>query len=231
MALVFASLLCVAQSRLSVFIVTVGRTGSTILMNVVNSIDGFCIRGENNGVLGGLQRAVQDADYAYRMGRVDAPWHVAWDGAEKIDAPAFARALVSAFETHVLRCPSNATAVGFKEIRYEQMSTARQLIEFMLDERWFPSPRVIFNIRSNVTSVVNSRKRVNWAVKNDEEAHLRQLFDGFVAFAKQRPRSCIVVDYDEYKNNPDAFMPLFNFLGQQFHRASISHIMSKPLGH
>jgi hypothetical protein len=220
----------VAHGRLTLFIVTVGRTGSTILMNVLNSIDGFCIRGENNGILSSLQRAVADADYGSRMGRIDASWHVAWNGAENIDVLSFGKTLVSAFEQHVLRCPSDATAVGFKEIRYEQMST-RQLLDFMLDERFFSNPRIIFNIRSNITSVINSRKRAGWSVEDGDETRLRTLFESFKEIARVKWKRCCVVDYDEYSARPEAFMRLFAFLDQSFDLQRVKNIMSHHLGH
>src|SRR5690606_768941 len=33
------------------FIVTYGRSGSTLLMSILDTLPGFCIRGENGGVL------------------------------------------------------------------------------------------------------------------------------------------------------------------------------------
>jgi hypothetical protein len=231
MVFVFFLIAGVAHGRLTLFIVTVGRTGSTILMNVINSIDGFCIRGENNGILSSIQRAVADADYGNRMGRIDASWHVAWDGAENIDVLSFGKTLVSAFEQHVLRCPLDATAIGFKEIRYEQMSRTRQLLDFMLDERFFSNPRIIFNIRSNVTSVINSRKRVGWSVGGGDETRLRTLFESFKEIARVRWKRCCVVDYDDYSARPEAFMRLFDFLGQPFDLQRVTNIMSHHLSH
>ena len=46
-----------AVSEGFVFVVTYGRSGSTLLQNVLNTIPGYCIRGENANTLAHLAKA------------------------------------------------------------------------------------------------------------------------------------------------------------------------------
>lgn len=117
----FCILALATAAPLNVFVVTVGRSGATILMNVLQSIDGFCIRGENKGVIHGLAEASFRAQLAKSMD-------------ENVNASAFAAALAVSFRDHVLRCPLESVAVGFKEIRYESLGplALNRLLKFLL---------------------------------------------------------------------------------------------------
>ena len=43
------------------FVITYGRSGSTVLLNLLNAIEGYTIRGENCGIVSHLARTVSAA--------------------------------------------------------------------------------------------------------------------------------------------------------------------------
>src|SRR5262245_596888 len=100
-----------------VFIVSYGRTGSTVLQRILNTLPNACIRGENGNVLMSLRAAHEAAVYATTMSSLateKGPWY----GAEVIRPDAFANALVTSFVDNILCPPSDVFYLGFKEIRW-----------------------------------------------------------------------------------------------------------------
>lgn len=231
--LVFAAICGPAPTlanRLSVFVISLGRSGSTILTNILNSIPGFCIRGENNGILDGIEAAYTAAESGQRLGTVNATWHAAWIGAEKIDVNAFRDSLVGNFERNVLRCPPDAVAVGFKEIRYERsVQRTSELISFLASGA-FPSPRLVFNVR-NITAILASRRTANWSPYAGIRDRIDRIQNLFRLFCEKNPQTGYLVDYDSYKSNVAQLSGLFTFLGVPFDLERTASVVAKPIGH
>ena len=108
-----------------VFVVSYGRSGSTLLQSAINSTPGTQLRGENCNILYSLYRAVASAELTI-LGRArhpeprrpDHPWF----GFNEIVAERFESTLLNAFVRDVL-VPDPATKVtGFKEILYTAQS-------------------------------------------------------------------------------------------------------------
>src|SRR5687768_4449832 len=91
------------------FVITYGRSGSTLLTGILNSIPKTCIRGENGGALVHIFRAVQSARSApsFLIGAEDSPTR-AWYGASSINADGLQDSLVGAFVRNVLAPPDGA---------------------------------------------------------------------------------------------------------------------------
>ncbi|MFM7273926.1 MAG: hypothetical protein ACKO4A_08725, partial [Gammaproteobacteria bacterium] len=126
-----------------VLIVTYGRTGSTLLQGVLNSIDGCLVRGENfqfcrglHAAHAALQRAKREFGGPGDCGDPSRPWF----GAAEFDARRFlddARRLVI---NQLCPDPGAYRCIGFKEIRYLETdrepghpATDRRLREYL----WF----------------------------------------------------------------------------------------------
>lgn len=219
-----------SNARLSVFVISLGRSGSTILTNVLNGIPGYCVRGENNGVLDGLERAISSAEMGQRLGSVNATWHAAWIGAENIDHVNFRRTLVEAFERDILNCPPDSAAVGFKEVRYEESVQRSLAIVNFLAGGSFPHPRLVFNIR-NVTAMLASRKIANWVPYPGVRDRLERLQNMFRTYCATNPTKGYLVDYDVYMKDVEQLRGLFQFLGVPFVREDVEKILSKKTGH
>lgn len=197
------------------FVVTYGRSGSTALANLLNAIDGYCIRGENLGVIGHLSAAAKAAQDALAQHGQDQPGvEHPWYGAGRIDPAGFEQALVTALIEKVLIPPENTRVAGFKEIRYDPDRMTDEAfdntIAFLLTA--FGDARIIFNTR-DWRQVARSgmwarrparkvRKIVETCNERFRRAHARY------------PDRTFVIDHSQFDGNPDGFAPLLDWLGE-----------------
>lgn len=104
--------------RKYVFIVACGRSGSTLLMGILNAIPHYCIRGENDGALHHLF-VIYDSLMTRRAGgTVGAlPAHP-WFGLTNLEPDGLREGIRRFFTDEILRPDGTARVAGFKEIRY-----------------------------------------------------------------------------------------------------------------
>ncbi|PQO21824.1 hypothetical protein C2I36_16295 [Rhodobacteraceae bacterium WD3A24] len=131
-----------------VFIVTYGRSGSTLLQSLLNSAPGVMLRGENGNALFHVFRAWKVLEDTAFRGRTsfqsdpDRPWF----GAADVAPAKFRDAALRAFVSDVLAPPASARVSGFKEIRYGKDSMNDTefsgYMEFLLEQ--FPMARIVF---------------------------------------------------------------------------------------
>lgn len=226
-----------------VFIVTYGRSGSTLLQNVLNGIPGYLIRGENDNILLHMARAWMVAKHtpdivnrreamapAYegwrdpRYGKQIDPWF----GAELISPPEMGFGLADLFVRSVLKPPPGTRVTGFKEIRYHFAGEdMEKYFNFILN--FFPNSRLIFNTRN-----LNAVARSGWWAKYSHEDFMAEVGDAdrrFRAYSAARPDRTMLMHYDDYNGNPDAFARLFDFLDEPFRRSYVATLMSQKLDH
>ncbi|TVP73261.1 MAG: hypothetical protein EA339_04015 [Rhodobacteraceae bacterium] len=215
------------------FIVTYGRSGSTLLQHLVNAIPGCLIRGENNNALLGLFRSwralTQSSDIARmkREGLVSDPTHP-WFGAEAIDPDAYRAALCATFSQTILRPQPDTRIAGFKEIR---TLPDPQMFHAFLDflQTGFPGARLIFNTR-DAADVCRSSW---WRHHDPQEVHkmVASADAVFKAHTLARPDSAILLRYEDYTSDPQALEPLFELLGARPGRAELHAVMDRQLTH
>ncbi|MEX0407092.1 sulfotransferase [Aquibium sp. LZ166] len=207
-----------------IFILTYGRSGSTLLQGILNSIEGVQLRGENNGALFGLIRtykATQGAKHGFGKNS-DQPSNP-WYGAADIRVDAFGKALAKAFVEHVLRPDDGTRTTGFKEIRYYPPmlsdSAFEECVFFM--RHYFPKAALIVNTRE-IEAVVRSSKIARHGVREESirasDARLR-------AFAERGHRDVFHVHYDDYVHAPERLESLFDFLGAPFDVEQLKAVM------
>lgn len=131
-----------------VFVLTYGRSGSTLLMALLNTIPGYRINGENYNALYRLHQAVAAIDKAYQLasGRRSVPTD-AWYGMPRARPDRFRRDLLDSFVTNVLRPEPGDRVLGFKEIRFSEshMDDFDAYLDFVRGA--FPGCKVVFNHR------------------------------------------------------------------------------------
>lgn len=219
--------------RTHVFVVTYGRSGSTLVQNLLNSLPGYCIRGENANALGPLARAWSHVARSANIramaqsGVQTTPEHP-WFGAEGISADRWGRALAEAFVREVLAPPPGTRVAGFKEIRWGGTADEMRLI---LDfaHRFFPGARFVFNTR-NPDDVARSA----WWAEMPREQALRRIAEmnaRFEAYLRDFPGRAIALHYDDYVADPEGLRPLFTFLGEEWDAQSVAKIMATRLTH
>lgn len=216
-----------SRPRLFVFVVTYGRTGSTLLQKLLNSADGVYVSGENHDVLRGLFEACRNArialgGFGQHCKSIDDPWH----GAFMVDPDTLERRLADAFLAAVLRPPRGHDVVGFKEIRYLVPDLAEQL-EFMA--RVFVPAVFVFNRRD-----VGAVSRSAWWRNEDPEVLARKIeaFDAATdAFARAHPNCCVKLDYDEWTRDPLRLRPMFDLIDRRFDARKVENVLSVRLDH
>lgn len=216
-----------------VFIVTYGRSGSTLLQHVLNAIDGVVVRGENNNTLwhlfeawNALESAAPIRDLRARGATTDAtrPWF----GAELIDADQFGHDLAALFLRDVLNLPSGTRVGGFKEIRvHGDPELFPRYLDFVA--RFFPGARFVFNTRAH-KDVAQSAW---WAICDPDfvYATLAEAEALFHGYAQAHPESTLVLHYDSYVQDARALDPLFRLLGRQPDPARLQAALAQRLDH
>lgn len=218
------------QIKNHVFIVTYGRSGSTVLQKVLQSIPGYFFRGENNHMLYPLYITYRRAhEMRHLHGYAPLPPEEPWYGADEVDPEAFGRRLCKVFSRFILQPPEGTRVLGFKEIRYHQARD--DLFEPYLDfiAKNFPGTKFVFNTR-RWQEVVKSGW---WADMKEENVRaLVERADGlFADYVRKNPSNCHAMRYEDFKGNPDAFEGLFDFLGEHFDRQKVEGLIAQQLNH
>ncbi|WP_169727910.1 sulfotransferase family protein [Desulfovibrio inopinatus] len=210
----------------TLFLLTYGRSGSTLLQGILNSIDGYLIRGETNLVLFQLYKAYEALDYArFHFGKDRRITIDPWFGIDRVDPPAFGGHLANAFIDHVLKPRGNVRVVGFKEIRHDPFHIASDedfygYIDFLRD--YFPEPCFIYNRRDIAKT---SMSQSWWSEEERSHENLSRCLERLEAACEKYPERSYMVDYDEYIADPDKLAGLFAFLDETFDRATIDAVM------
>jgi len=207
--------------RCHLFVVTFGRTGSTLLQGILNSLPACTIYGENEGFLMHLFEAFEGLSAAHnrlknpKFDTSKNPWFGSSRYTEK--------ALLSEFREFADRIlfskrPSlskdQAEIVGFKEIRHIFIGTKdlTKYLEFLL--KLYPDARFIFHSRE-VTAVLAS----GWWKKNDPVHTRRQIasFESTAAdFTASHPEVSICTTYDQLLSDRETWSEICRFLNVEY---------------
>lgn len=207
-----------------IFVVTYGRSGSTLLQGILNSIDGVCVRGENGGVLERLAAAHAAAAGArHTFGQYGHSPENPWFGAGGIESDRFGREISAAFVRDVLCPPPGARAIGFKEVRYPLLSDA-EFEEFLGFVRaFFSRPLFILHTRS-IDDTLASLKRNNMRQDAEQLRHHDRRMRRLAAFGAA---DTFHTHYDDFAGRPEALRPLFSLLGAEFDHDRLSSVLSR----
>jgi hypothetical protein len=217
----------------SVLIVTYGRSGSTLLQGLLNSIDGCLVRGENYNFCHGLFLAYQSVKRAKKeFGKGDgsltptSPWY----GAAQLSEEKFiedARRLV--LEQLIPKGSETApNCVGFKEIRYvpagqdeNLLGGLPQYLDFLA--KLFPKPAFIVLSR-NHDQVVNSAW---WRSKNpdDVRARLKKFEADMAKYASAKPW-IFPIRYEDLSYGSSRLAAMFEFLGVPFDEQKVNVVLN-----
>ena len=212
-----------------VFIVTYGRSGSTLLQRIMQTIPGMCFRGENSGTLDMLfQSAKRASATRYEFGQWKLPPQHPWHGADLIYPDKYSKALAQVFIDEIINPGPEQRWVGFKEIRYHELG-----IDFFPLLDWinetFPNPYFLFNTR-NLDDVVKSAW---WAEEEKTEVikSLEQMDKRFMLYHRKRPDRCFINNYAQLIDNPKSIKPFFRKMGLRFDSRKVRQIMQERLTH
>lgn len=200
------------------FVVTYGRSGSTLVQGLLNSIPGYAIRGENAQILRHLYEFHRTGMKLQRRGRGWLKSHPEYDeqpvtqpfyGAETYPRvpphPLFRRIALD-----VLLGPGEDTrVVGFKEVHWDAPDNA-QFVQWL--QRVFPGARFLFNTRS-LDDVARSAW---WGDDPDSRSRLEQIEADLLELCAELGDTAYRIHYDDYTADPSVLAGLYEWLGEPF---------------
>ncbi|MDZ5663475.1 sulfotransferase [Nocardioides sp. S-58] len=206
-----------------VFVMTYGRSGSTLLMGILNSIPGWLLRGEN-------RHAMRHLYDFHRSGlaereRVDArrasqPTHP-WFGIESFPEADSLHHIRALAEATLLRPEPDTRVSGYKEIRWYDEDLPDYL-DFL--RQVFPGARFVLNTR-RLEDVAASNF---WTHKDDPLGRVQRIEDRMLSAAAGLGDVVHRVHYDDYVADPEALRGLFEWLGEDFDADRVHEVMATP---
>jgi hypothetical protein len=206
-----------------VFVMTYGRSGSTLLMGLLNTIPGYLIRGENDDALRFLHdfhttcvkrsqhwpvdRVRRKTDAFYGIG--DFPPALSIAGARRL-----------AIDT-LLRPKGDTRVTGFKEIRWWRHDDLDGYVGWLREV--FPGARFLVNTR-NHADVLKSKW---WAKGEDKSEHLATIERRLLDTADRLGDAAFRVHFDDYVADPSVLRPMFEWLGERYDEESVRATMSR----
>ncbi len=200
------------------FIVTYGRSGSTLVNGLLNTIPGYVVRGENRDAVYHLFRYHQTlltearrGTRAQRRETTNAFFGIGdFPPRQSLDA---IRRLV--LDT-VLRPPPKTRVTGFKEIRWYQPDV-EEYVAWLREV--FPGARFVVNTRDHA-AVLKSQ----WWADGDPESTAASLVDleaRLLALAADLGNAAYRIHYDDYVRDPEVLRGLFEWLGEEYDEETV----------
>jgi hypothetical protein len=206
------------------FVVTYGRSGSTLLQGILNSADGVTVRGENGGLLLDLYRLHTTATkHRERLASSSPlPREHPWWGIDGYRDETAYRGFRNLLLETVLRPELGTQVVGFKEIDWVRADMPGELPGVLAFTRSvFPGARFVLNTR-DLADVAQSKW---WAGRDDAHEVLtameREIVDALAPYGDATYR----VHYDDYVADPTVLRGLFEWLGLEFDESRVRAVM------
>lgn len=198
-----------------VFIMTYGRSGSTLVQGLLNAIPGYLIRGENSHALGHLHAWHKSITAEAARGnlanrrKVTHPYY----GMPDTDLAASLRDTRRLVVDTLLRPEADTRVTGFKEIRWY----AEDLADYCAwMQQVFPGAKFVVNTRDH-RDVLRSK----WWAKKDNAAYLRDIEERILTVADGLGDAAYRIHYDDYVARPETLRGLYDWLGESFDLADV----------
>lgn len=214
-----------------ILICATGRSGSTTLMRIINTIPNTNICGENNNALFYLLKFYKNLKYTMTMRHIEQVngkyVHLSYERyIEKDIKPAwynsynFNRMKVKIKEMIIdmFKINEKTEIIGFKEIRYcDKLDILNTFIEL------FPNTQIIIHIKNDI----EKQSKSSWWAKNPEESKLKlqkynkQLID----FYNNNKNICYLSTFENMLN-VNEMQKIFKFLNKELDEGKYDKICS-----
>lgn len=206
-----------------IFISSYGRSGSTLLKNIVETIPNSYISGENNNCLYYLYLSYKKIKEAQeKISKSLSQKSGSWENLHEIDLEKYKRKLLQVFVSEILNPPSNTNVLGFKEIRFvETENDFEPFLNFLFDS--FKKTKFLFIFRKH-KDVSNSAwwkklpKESSYAILNKNEDLMKN-------YCKLYPEKAMICRYDEILKCDEEIKKIFNFLEEDINIEKIKEII------
>jgi hypothetical protein len=216
----------------TIFIVSYGRSGSTLLQGILNSIEGVLIKGENQNIFEHFYRAYQTLleiqEKHPNASRPANPWY----GSCWFDPNQFKQDLHMLGKNFLLHTGNTSdeeiNAYGFKEIRYATMNDPIQFIDFLVDI--FPSSCIIHLTRDHNHVAASQRRKFKIQQFEPDVIH-RKLYEFDQAMRNYgRVNShYFSIDYSDLIGTDfSGLKNLYKFLGAPYCESTLIDLIAKP---
>lgn len=210
-----------AQQLGHLFIVTYGRSGSTLLQGVLNSIPGYLIRGENDGAVYHLHQF--HSACVGKKRRLRRRFELPLDatnphfGLDDFPAKASVRMLRRLVTATVLRPDADTRVTGFKEIRWYQEDLPAY-VDFL--RLLFPAARFVVNTRDHGAVL-----RSGWWPDKPKDGRLERMESAILDVAASLGDQAYRVHFDDYTADPAVLHGLFDWLGEDFDETRVRAVL------
>lgn len=210
----------------SILIVTYGRSGSTLLQGILNSIEGYLVRGENKNFCFGIYEAYKSIKHSKKFKAATEVTHP-WYGSPFISEEAFLKQASQMTRDLILSNKKDEPTIkcyGFKEIRYhipEVQENFDDYLEFL--EKIFPNVCFIFNTR-NLDDVLKSA----WWSKRGTRKTQQQLVDLEHKFAEfcSKHKNTFQITYEDIVSKSQRLERMFDFLDVEYNATKIDKVIN-----
>lgn len=192
-------------------------------MGYLNSLPGFCIRGENYNALSHLTDFYRAAKKTTgQVGKKSMQPVHPWYGADLIKISEVKEAVRDTFVNTILKPPSDATVIGCKEIRVNWNEIAD--IDVFLTEvmEIFDDAKIIFNHRD----ILATSKSSWWKDTAHSYATIRAMDQRLRENMYAKAPNVFHVEYEELIKAPEHARKLTEFLGVPFDRPSYEKVLA-----
>ena len=212
------------------FVVTYGRSGSTLLQGILNAIPGYVIRGENRQMLTHLHEfhrlgTAEKREQRRQQRKHDLPVGGStpvrpFYGMDNFKGQAALKDIRRLALDTILRPAPDTRVTGFKEIRWDDEGVERYVAWL---RKVFPGARFVLNTR-DLTSVAQSKW---WAETPDAAEQLATTEERLLALAEGLGNDAFHVHYDDYVADPRALKPFFDWLGEDFDEVRVRGVLEE----
>ncbi len=226
-----------------VFVIAQGRSGSTLLLRILNSIDGYNICGENYGATKFLSQFYKSIIETYETTPKDDGNFLSYN---EISSMEQTKKHLSGFEFYnvfqlsviedqlrslilkMLNPEGQFKVCGFKEIRFGSDGVSQKFWKFKVEldflKKMFPTSKFIFLTR-DIEQVVKS----SWWAKNPDRSRtiLKRQKDCFDKYALQYPDFTFSIRYSDLLSSTSRLQEMYDFLGEDFDLNTYNQIMSR----
>ncbi len=205
------------------FVMTYGRSGSTLVSGLLNALPGYLIRGENRNALLHLFRYHQTLATEKAKGPAKAfrtPTHP-WFGIGDVPLDRSLAGIRRLVLETLLRPKSHTRVIGFKEIRWYHDDMEDYVVWL---REVFPGARFLVNTRAHADVLASK-----WWAEGDAEhnaAFLAETERRLLAVAADLGDAAYHLHYDDYVADPTVLRGLYEWLGEPWDEESVRATMA-----